>query len=192
MRSDDGRYTGLTAARPSKAASVILISSLLAEVPHAHQPREPHPGKRLCQGPHRRTSSAQPGTDRIDMCRPPALEATTQSQQKPQSLDQCSTSPLVRSSAMCTTRSQRTRRYFPRSPPHAEALIEWKADPNTVRPHSSLGKLPPATFAILVSPGRKSRMTCCCATPMMRRPRAVKNRRGDTFHNQHEERESWH
>jgi hypothetical protein len=28
-----------------------------------------------------------------------------------------------------------------------EALIEWKADYNTVRPHSSLGNLPPATFA---------------------------------------------
>jgi Integrase core domain len=28
-----------------------------------------------------------------------------------------------------------------------EALIEWKADYNTVRPHSSLRNLPPATFA---------------------------------------------
>jgi putative transposase len=44
-----------------------------------------------------------------------------------------------------------------------KAPIEWKADYNTVRPHGSLGNLPPATFAkrsVLVI-----RRTGRCATP---------------------------
>ena len=33
-----------------------------------------------------------------------------------------------------------------------EALAIWKDDYNTIRPHSALGNLPPATFAKLSAP----------------------------------------